>query len=218
MGRARRSWRSLLGVALVLAGIGVLGYLGWQYAGTNWVAERKHQQVTDELRGAWKDGVSERATSAGVAGAVIRIPRFGDDYEVPVLEGSSDTVLAAGFGHLEGTAEPGARGNYVISGHRVTHGEPLRGMPDLEVGDEILVETARAVHTYELTTGGDALSVPFTTGWVLEALPRNPDGGPQPDQRAGSRLLTLTTCAELFHTDHRLVAFGRLVDVEHKDA
>ncbi|WP_241238280.1 class E sortase [Nocardioides pantholopis] len=218
MGRARRSWRSLLGVALVLAGIGVLGYLGWQYVGTNWVSERKHQQVTDELRGAWKDGVSERATSAGVAGAVIRIPRFGDDYEVPVLEGSSDTVLAAGFGHLEGTAEPGARGNYVISGHRVTHGEPLRGMPDLEVGDEILVETARAVHTYELTTGGDALSVPFTTGWVLEALPRNPDGGPQPDQRAGSRLLTLTTCAELFHTDHRLVAFGRLVDVEHKDA
>lgn len=213
-----RSWRGLLGVGLLLAGLGVLGYVGWQYLGTNWVSERKHQRVADELRGAWEAGAREQTTSEGVADAVIRIPRFGDDYEVPVLEGSSDTVLAAGLGHLEGTADPGARGNYVVSGHRVTHGEPLRDMPELRVGDEILVETAETVHTYELTTDGDALSVPFTTSWVLDELPRNPDGGPQPAQRPGARLLTLTTCAELFHTDDRLVAFARLVDVERKDA
>ena len=30
------------------------------------------------------------------------------------------------------------------------------------------------------------------------------------------RLITLTTCAELFHTDDRMVAFGHLVSAESK--
>ena len=36
----------------------------------------------------------------------------------------------------------------------------------------------------------------------------------EPEQKAGQRLITLTTCSELFHTDNRLVAFGVLVDRE----
>ena len=35
-----------------------------------------------------------------------------------------------------------------------------------------------------------------------------------PSQDDGQRLITLTTCSELFHTDDRLVAFGHLVDKE----
>jgi sortase A len=35
-----------------------------------------------------------------------------------------------------------------------------------------------------------------------------------PSQEEGQRLLTLTTCAELFHTDDRMVAFGHLVETE----
>jgi sortase A len=31
-------------------------------------------------------------------------------------------------------------------------------------------------------------------------------------QRPGQKLITLTTCAELFHTDNRMIAFGHLVD------
>jgi sortase A len=46
---------------------------------------------------------------------------------------------------------------------------------------------------------------------VLAAQPLNPRAtGVHP---AGDpRLLTLVTCAELFHTDDRMVAFGHLVD------
>ena len=66
--------------------------------------------------------------------------------------------------------------------------------------------------TYELDTGGDDLTVNFDQTWVVDPLPTNPDeGGPQPAQEPGQRLITLTTCAELFHTDERLVAFGHLV-------
>ena len=52
--------------------------------------------------------------------------------------------------------------------------------------------------------------MPFTTTWVVDPLPTNPDpDGAMPPQRAGARLLTLITCSELFHTDNRLVAFIR---------
>ena len=56
--------------------------------------------------------------------------------------------------------------------------------------------------------------MPFSAGWVLDDVPQNPDaGGVQPpSQDPGQRLITLTTCSELFHTDDRLVAFGHLVD------
>ena len=53
--------------------------------------------------------------------------------------------------------------------------------------------------------------MPFTAGWVLAPVPANPDGGVQPPQEPGQRLITLTTCSELFHTDDRMVAFGVLV-------
>ena len=147
------------------------------------------------------------------AQAIVRIPRFGPDYAVPVLQGTSESVLAAGFGHYDGTARAGGVGNYALAGHRVTHGEPLRDMPDLQPGDRVVVETRRTVFTYRLDTGGDDLVVPFSASWVLDPVPADPDGGVQPpDQSPGQRLITLTTCSELFHTDHRLVAFGHLVD------
>ncbi len=80
-----------------------------------------------------------------------------------------------------------------------------------------MVETVAATYTYELDTDPNKLVIPFTGVWVLDPVPRNPDGGPQPAQRRGQRLITLTTCAELFHTDERMIAFGHLVKVDGKD-
>jgi hypothetical protein len=51
----------------------------------------------------------------------------------------------------------------------------------------------------------------FNGVWVVDRLPTNPDGGVEPAQRPGQRLITLTTCSELFHTDNRMIAFGHLV-------
>jgi sortase A len=99
----------------------------------------------------------------------------------------------------------------------VTHGEPLRRLPELRPGDKVLVETVDATYTYALDTDPNALVIPFTGVWVLAPVPKNPEaGGAQPAQRAGQRLITLTTCAELFHTDERMIAFGHLVKTERK--
>lgn len=222
-GGHRRRWSAWIGGLFILAGLALLGYVAWQYWGTNWVSQRKHEKIAGEVHRIWdRDGGDGGGgedvvrVAEGDAVALVRIPEFGDDYEVPVLEGVGDEALAAGFGHFEDSAEPGEVGNFALAGHRVTHGEPLRDMPSLEIGDEIIVETRTATYFYRLTSGGDDLRVTFEDGWVVDdPLPTNPDeDGVQPAQVDGQRLLTLTTCAELFHTDDRLVAFGIL---DHKE-
>jgi sortase A len=90
-------------------------------------------------------------------------------------------------------------------------------MPDLRPGDKVLVETVAATYTYVLDTNPNNLVIPFTGVWVLDSLPHNPKvGGPEPAQVQGQRLITLTTCSEIFHTDNRMIAFGHLASVTTK--
>jgi sortase A len=201
--RRRRGLGFWIGTGMILAGLGLLGWLAWQFWGTNYVAHRdQHKNVQ----------LFERGSTLTDAEALIRIPKFGRKYVVPVYAGVSTDVLARGFGHFKGSADPGQVGNYALAGHRVTHGEPLRHMPDLRPGDKIVVETHQAVYTYVPDTNPNDLIVPFPATWVVDMFPKTPDpGGPQPLQGHGQRLITLTTCSELFHTDNRMIAFGHLV-------
>lgn len=202
-----------LGFALVAAGIAVFGYVGWQLYGTNWSSHRTQAEVVRTLERTWSEGPARAEVEGTTVGAILRVPRFGADYAVPVLEGTSDETLAAGIGHFADSVEVGAVGNYALAAHRITHGEPFADLPALRTGDQVVIETRDTTYTYELVTDGDALVVPFTEGWVLDSVPRNPEpGGVQPAQERGQRLITLTTCAELFRTDDRSVVFGRLVD------
>ena len=224
---AVRSGRGLafyVGVGLVLAGLALLGYVAWQFFGTNIVARQTQQRVVEQLEQEWSAAPAttierdeEPAVPLGEASALIRIPALGDDYVVPVLEGIGDEELSSGYGHFPGTADPGRRGNYALAAHRVTHGEPLRDMPTLRPGDEVVVETRDAIHTYVLDTDPNDLIVTFEDIWVIDPVPSNPDGGVEPpSQKPGQRLITLTTCSELFHTDNRMIAFGHLVETERK--
>jgi sortase A len=212
------------GVALIVAGLVTLGYVGWQLWGTTWVSQREQREITGSLQQQWNtDGTTAKRLQpkyvpTGRASALVRIPRFGRSYVVPVLEGTSDDILTRGYGHFTRSADPGEVGNYALAAHRVTHGEPLRRMPELRPGDEVVVETVDTTYTYELDTDPRRLVIPFTGTWVLDPLPTNPDGGTQPAQRRGQRLITLTTCAEIFHTDERMIAFGHLVSSEPKPA
>lgn len=223
--RGRRDLTFWLGLGLVAVGLGLLGYVGWQYFGTNIVSERRQQEVIRDLEREWREtdpvtmeGKDPEPTRVrlGEASALIRIPRFGADYVMPVLEGVGDDALARGFGHFAESADPGEKGNYALAGHRVTHGEPLRDMPELRPGDQVIVETRQQIFTYELVTDPEDLVVTFQDVWVIAPDPENPDpaGVQPPDHR---RLITLTTCAELFHTDDRMIAFGHLVSSQEKE-
>lgn len=203
----------MAGLALILTGSLVLAWLGWEFWGTNWVSHQRQHQVVVQLEKSWDDGQPTADTKWGTATAVLRVPRFGADYQVPVLEGTTDEVLAAGIGHMEHTQDVGERGNYVLAAHRVTHGEPFAHFPDLRAGDVVYVDTVATTYEYVLDTGGKDLVVPFTASWVLDRFPVNPDrGGATPPLDVGDRLITLVTCSEIFHTDNRSVAFGHLRD------
>ena len=99
--RKRRRVMLVGGVALITVGAIVLGWLAWQFWGTNWVSKGRQAEVVADLQEEWGDGKVAADTDFGKATGILRIPRFGADYEVPILEGSSDEVLAAGVGHLE---------------------------------------------------------------------------------------------------------------------
>lgn len=216
---SRRRISFWIGVGLILAGVGMLGYVGWQMWGTNWVSKKHQREAVSQLEKAWESGETKppRLVPEGEASALIRIPKFGRSYVIPVFEGVATDVLSKGYGHFSATADPGEVGNYALAAHRITHGEPLRRMPELRPGDQVIVETAEATYTYVLDTDPNDLIIPFTGVWVLDALPKNPhEGGPQPAQRPGQRLITLTTCSELFHTDDRMIAFGHLEAVKLK--
>jgi sortase A len=210
----QRPWLFRAGLVLVIVGVSLLGYVVWEMFGTNYVSVKKHESIVSQIEQEWADGGDTIKAAGSEASYVVRIPAFGESYVVPILEGTSDDVLAAGYGHFDKTAAAGQEGNFALAAHRVTHGEPLRRMKELQRGDEIIIETRNATYTYVLDTGGDDLTVDFTAGWVVDPLPSNPEGGVEPAQEPGQKLITLTTCAEIFHTDDRLIAFGHLEKTE----
>lgn len=209
------------GGALTVLGSGAL--LAWQYAGTDAVAHHQQRAAVAAIEQQWQTDSAIASTPATAPAparvsqrAIIRIPRFGKEYAVPIRQGVGADVLADGFGHYPGAAAPGQVGNYAITAHRVTHGEPLREMPELQPGDKVIVETAAEVDTYVLDTGGDDLVVDKSAVWTIQPHPHNPAGGVQPPRAAGDRLITLTTCASLVHTDDRMIAFGHLLSTTRK--
>lgn len=65
-----------------------------------------------------------------------------------IVEGDSWEQLKLGVGHHLNTADPGERGNMVLSAHNDIYGETFRHLDDLELGDEITVYANEQPHRY----------------------------------------------------------------------
>lgn len=66
----------------------------------------------------------------------------------PVVEGDGWEELKQGIGHRAGSANPGERGNLVLSGHNDVYGEPFRYLEKLDVGSEVLVYSGTNAFRY----------------------------------------------------------------------
>lgn len=197
---------ALIGAVLLLTGLSLMSWFAWEYFGTNVVAKHKQAAIVAK----WDDGGQSDAV------AILRIPRFGKSYKVPIVPGFSADALARGVGWYTKGAEPGQKGNFVIAGHRVTHGEPFADFPHLRTGDRVTIETREAVYVYRLRDNGTDRVVLFTDSWPLLAIPTT---NPDVDQgKPSRRMITLITCSELFHTDNRSVVFGELVATHPRTA
>jgi sortase A len=130
------------------------------------------------------------------------IPRFGENYARPVLEGVGRDVLdTLGLGHYPTTALPGAIGNFALAGHRQTHGAVLDNIDQLKPGDRIYLQTRDAYYTYVFRDS--EIVLPRQTD-VLLPVPRNPDAKPT------ESLLTLTTCHPRYGNQERFIAYSVL--------
>ncbi len=207
---------TVLGVILLLAGLVCLGWLGWQYFGTNVVSKQEAGKQMTALEQTWGDTNTQADplpitdSDVGEAQWLIRIPALGDDWVWPVVVGVGDEDLKKGVGWYPTTSQPGQVGNFALAGHRVTNGEPFRRILELQVGDEVLIETKDSFLTYELTSSPAQLTVQDTETWVLDPVPGHEEAQPT------EPLITLTTCEDLVRSPDRSVAFGKLISEEAK--
>ena len=133
--------------------------------------------------------------------AFIRIPRFGAKWRFAIVQGTGLPQLALGPGHVPGTALPGQNGNFAVAAHRVTAGNPFYRLNDLRRGDKVMIETAAATYTYQVTT--TELVLPDDTA-VLDPAPGHPR------QHPSKAMITLITCDPPWTGTHRIIVFGSL--------
>ncbi|MFE7191192.1 class E sortase [Kitasatospora sp. NPDC057541] len=137
--------------------------------------------------------------------AIIHLPKLGQKF--PIAEGTAKgAVLDKGLvGHYTGTGMPADKaGNFALAAHRNTHGEPFRRINQLGKGDKIVVETATAYYTYEVTGG-----IPETPPSNVSVIKPVPNGA---GYSGAGRYITLTTCTPEFSSKYRLIVFGKMIE------
>lgn len=85
-------------------------------------------------------------TPAPHQGNRIQIPALNID--APIVQGDGWEQLMKGVAQHLGTANPGEKGNMVLSGHNDVYGEVFRYLDRLKPGDQIVVFTSTQSHTY----------------------------------------------------------------------
>ena len=137
----------------------------------------------------------------------IVIPRVGVDtkvIDVGVLPNGEMETAAHAAGRLAYSAEAGERGNAVIAGHNDTLGEVFRRLPEVKVGDEVLLYRGEHVFRY-----------------VVELRTIVREEGATPAQRrenaqwlepTDEATCTLVSCYPYRVDTHRVIVRARLVE------
>lgn len=136
---------------------------------------------------------------------IMRIPRFGDDWQFNIASGiSREDILDEGkVGHYPDTAMPGEIGNTAYAAHRWTSGAPFDPVDKLVVGDAIVIETKAGWYTYRFRSSE---YVQDTRVQVLLPVPN------QEGVEANGRYLTLTSCAPKLNMLERIVSYAVFED------
>jgi LPXTG-site transpeptidase (sortase) family protein len=189
---------SRVGLAALVSGLVVLGYLGWMVWGSGLGTARAQAQLRKDF--AVSSDVNRHGIKlsipVGSPIGVIRIPRL--EVDMVVVEGTGPEQLRKGPGHYRDTAMPwDPSGRVGIAGHRTTYLQPFLSLDKLRGGDLIVLETKRGSFHYKVRSSRE---VEPTDLWVLRQT-RRPS-------------LALTTCSPLFSAEKRLVVIADLVSAD----
>jgi sortase A len=181
----RRRTRTALrwgGSYLIVLGISLLAYVGYQLWGTGIYTARAQSMFTAEFHA---HGFPSRPVPGRAVG-FIKIARI--DLNMAFVQGIDAAALAKGPGHYPRSPLPGDGGNVVIAGHRTTHLAPFWSIDALAPGDQITLQTRRGTFLYRVQ-------------WVKVVVP-SALWVSGPTRRPS---LTLTTCNPRFSQKQRLV-------------
>ncbi len=225
--RRRVSVVGVIGEILITAGVVVLLYVVWQLWVGDLIYGAERNATGTELSQEWQQQYDAHAATAptpsptateaadpvtapppvipepadGEKFAVMRIPRFGSDYAVPMAGGvtRARTLDPIGIGHYPGTPMPGEAGNFAVAAHRTTWGKPFNRIAELHVGDAIVIETADGWYTYRFRT------LEYVRPNEVEVLLPVPQAMNVP---AGTAYLTMTSCSPMYAMTERIVAYS----------
>lgn len=191
--------RRLLAVFLIGSGVALaavpFGMQLWSSQRTDQAQERLVRELPPGPARERAGGIpAARPVAVGQALMVMRIPRFGADWEWVVSEGTAPQILVDGPGHYPATALPGERGNAAFAAHRAGHGDPFIDFDLLRPGDRVVLEQGRVRWVYRIDT--QPRIIPVTAAWVL-----SPTAG---------RRLTLTTCWPRYGSSKRMFVRAQL--------
>ena len=222
--RSKATFFSVFGELMLTAGVLMFLYIAWQM----WVGDiimsaegnREGQQITQKWeqdppppppplvnRDDEEDGVKwyeppvlEHPGDAEHF-AQMRIPRFGDDYNVVIAGGTSRarTLDNGWLGVYKQSDMPGQVGNFSLAGHRTTWGYPLNRIDQLKLGDAIVVETPAGWYTYRFR------NLQYVVPSQIDVLADVPQ---MPEVETGERYLTLTACSPLHSLAERIVGYA----------
>lgn len=99
--------------------------------------------------------------------------------EVPIYNGTEEHILDRGAGRIKGMAKMNEDGNLGLSAHRDSF---FRGLKDIEMGDEVLVQSAHGVVKYAVTN--------------IKIVPKEDVSVLAPVE---TKTLTLVTCYPFYH-------------------
>ncbi|MET9483307.1 class E sortase [Streptomyces sp. NPDC006638] len=172
---------------------------------------------------------SPRAPSPRIVNATLTIPSIDiKALRVVPYQGTTDDwpgtriqdrgIAASPYGP-DGGVGPGQVGNYLVTGHRLSAGGPLREVPSLKTGDRVFVTAGGVTYEYRIT---ESRITSFRSASSLAdqraAVPGFP--GKQPTKA----MITLSTCAtpednaagnfwrdDRHNPEHRIDKVGELV-------
>ena len=202
----------IAGELLMSAGVILLLFVAWQLWWTNVASDARQRDVVKDFARGTADGNGAAAVAPNPAVApepaegatigILYVPRFGAGYTRPIVQGTTPAVLdTLGIGHYQGTAMPGAVGNFAVAGHRQTHGAVLDHIDALVPGDRIYIQTREGYYVYVFRNSQTVL--PTRTD-VLLPVPTQPGAAPT------ESYLTMTSCNPRFGSQERFVAYALL--------
>lgn len=213
-----RTLIQIIGELLITAGVILLLFVVWELWWTNIEANSAQQQAVSEFTQEFQGPVTppgpdsptdfgppvvmSEPLAAGTVFGIAYVPRFGENYSRPLVEGVAPAQLdTLGLGRYDSSTMPGGVGNFAVAGHRQTHGAVLDAIHTLVPGDKIYVQTRDGYYTYVFRN--NQIVMPDRAD-VLLPVPTQPDAVPT------ERFLTMTSCNPRFGAEERIIAYSVL--------